>query len=112
MPSLLGLGALYRKEKKVDSDYDTVIEYCAKSFQPFLLRLLGLNPKKRRGKFFGLLDVYRFRSIKITTNPITTSTAMAAPPRPKTYASVIGATVGVGAGVTSGASSTFIAVSA
>lgn len=58
------------------------------------------------------MDVYRLLSIRISTNPITTIATREAVPSPSTYASVIGAGVGVGGDNSTGASITFRKVSA
>ena len=58
------------------------------------------------------LVAYRFRSIRMITSPIITIAIIAPAPKPKTYVSVIGAGVGVGGGVSAGALSTYMAVSA
>jgi hypothetical protein len=50
-----------------------------------------------------LLGAYRFLSIRMITSPIATIAIIAAAPMPNTYASVIGAGVGVGSGVACGA---------
>lgn len=59
-----------------------------------------------------LLDAYRFLSIRIITNPITTIAIMMPVVAGKMYISAIDAGVGVGSGVGCGASSTYMAVSA
>ena len=48
------------------------------------------------------MDVYRFLSIRISTNPIAIIATREAVPNPSTYASVIGAGVGVGIAASGG----------
>jgi hypothetical protein len=93
----------------------TAITFSVQSpFRPLfaMLALWSLIAKLKRGEM-GLgfhLAAYRFRSNN-RTKPMMMAMSIAVP-KPMMYVSVIGAGVGVGAGVATGASSTFIAVSA
>lgn len=72
----------------------------------------GSNNSYSRNKKRGVMVFvcrYLFLSIRIITKPITTIAIIAAKPKPKTYASVIDAGVGVASGA-GGASSTYMAV--
>jgi hypothetical protein len=74
----------------------------------------SLIDKLKKGEvgFVCLLDVYRLLSSRKSSSP-TTMIAMIMPiPKPVTYVSVIGAGVAGGGGVSAGAESTVMAVSA
>jgi len=69
--------------------------------------------KKGKVDFCGFrLAVYRFRSIRMITSPITTIAMIMPVDTGRKYMSATDAGVGVGGGVAAGGSSTFMAVSA